>query len=134
MARLRLYDEPANTSLTPSEQRVLALIAQGYTNKVIAQSLGISIRTVKNHNTRIFCKMGVYNRQEAAIHYLRGPIPEPLDCRSEIGITVGIVDSLITMCRLLALRDLSAAEVQEALKDLRQDEDLRKVIGEKCLS
>lgn len=50
------------------------------------------------------------------------------DCRSETGITVGLIDAIITMSRLLAQRDLSAPEVQESLKDLRQDEDLRKVL------
>jgi hypothetical protein len=51
------------------------------------------------------------------------------DCRSETGVTVGLIDAVITMVRLLTERDLSAPEVQEALKDLRQDEDLRKVLG-----
>jgi DNA-binding CsgD family transcriptional regulator len=127
--RHKLYDEPTSTTLTPREKRVLELLAEGYPNKVIASTLGISIRTVKNHNIHIYRKLGVYSRQEAALHYLRGPQPEPLDCRSETGITVGLVDSLITMCRVLALRDLSAPEVREALKDLKQDEDLRKVLN-----
>jgi hypothetical protein len=52
------------------------------------------------------------------------------DCRSETGITVGLIDAVITIVHLLAERDLSSPEVQEALKDLRQDEDLRKVLGE----
>jgi hypothetical protein len=51
------------------------------------------------------------------------------DCRSETGITVGLTDSIIAICRVLAPRDLSAPEVQEALKDLRQDEDLAKILG-----
>ena len=51
------------------------------------------------------------------------------DCRSETGITVGLIDAVITMVRLLAHRDLSAPEVQEALKDLRQDEDLEKLLN-----
>jgi DNA-binding CsgD family transcriptional regulator len=127
--RHKLYDEPENTTLTPREKQVLALLAEGYPNKAIASNLGISIRTVKNYTIHIYRKLGVYNRQEAALHYLRGPQPEPLDCRSETGITVGLVDSLITMCRVLALRDLSAPEVREALKDLKQDEDLRKVLN-----
>jgi enoyl-CoA hydratase/carnithine racemase len=56
------------------------------------------------------------------------PIETHTDCRSETGITVGLIDAIITMVRLLAQRDLSAPEVQEALKDLRQDEDLAKVL------
>jgi hypothetical protein len=52
------------------------------------------------------------------------------DCRSETGITVGLIDAIITMVRLLAERDLETPEAQEALKDLRQDEDLAKVLRE----
>jgi len=49
---------------------------------------------------------------------------QPIDCRSEVGVTVGLVDGVIAICRVLASRDLSAPEVREALKDLRADEDL----------
>lgn len=55
------------------------------------------------------------------------PSAEPLSCRSEEGITVGLVDALIAVLRVLAPRDLSAPDVQEALADLLQDPDLRTV-------
>lgn len=51
------------------------------------------------------------------------------DCRDEIGITVGLLDTLITVCRILKHRDLSSAEVLEALKDLRQDEDVSMIFA-----
>lgn len=51
------------------------------------------------------------------------------NCRDETGITVGLIDSLISICRILADRDLERAEVREALKDLREDGDFRKVAG-----
>lgn len=51
------------------------------------------------------------------------------DCRTELGITVGLIDGLITLARVLAGRDLSAPEVREALADLRTDEDIAKVVG-----
>lgn len=38
------------------------------------------------------------------------------DCRCENGITIGLVDSLITICRLLKVRDLSDSNVNQALK------------------
>lgn len=50
------------------------------------------------------------------------------DCRDEVGITVSLVDALIAIARVLAKRDLGAREVQEALEDLRQDEDIRKLL------
>lgn len=49
------------------------------------------------------------------------------DCRSEEGITVGLVDALITILRVLVKRDLSPPAVQEALKDLADDEDARTI-------
>ena len=56
--------------------------------------------------------------------------PEHLstDCRSEAGITVGLIDALITLARLLAPRDLWLPEVREALRDLASDEDLRAIL------
>lgn len=47
------------------------------------------------------------------------------DCRDETGITVGLIDAIITLARLLKDRDLSAVEVREALADLQTDEDVK---------
>jgi hypothetical protein len=51
------------------------------------------------------------------------------DCRSEIGVTVGLIDALIAIARVLALRDLSPRDVREALADLQADEDLARVLA-----
>lgn len=48
---------------------------------------------------------------------------EQQNCRSEEGITVGLVDALISILRVLAMRDLSAPNAQEALADLFEDSD-----------
>ena len=53
---------------------------------------------------------------------------QPIDCRNEVGVTVGLVDGVIAICRVLAARDLSAPDVREALKDLRADEDLNTLL------
>lgn len=45
------------------------------------------------------------------------------DCRSEDGITVGLIDAIITLCRILRDREIDSYEVLEALKDLKEDED-----------
>ena len=45
------------------------------------------------------------------------------DCRSSEGVTVGLIDSFITISRVLKGRDLTADSVVEALKDLASDED-----------
>ena len=43
------------------------------------------------------------------------------ECRTPDGITVGLVDSINTICQLLVVRDFSAPEVIEALRDLKDD-------------
>jgi DNA-binding NarL/FixJ family response regulator len=47
-------------SLTPTERRVLALIAQYLTSRDIADQLGISLRTVENHRNNICAKLDVH--------------------------------------------------------------------------
>ena len=51
--------EGINT-LTPTERRVLALIAEYLTSKEIADKLGVSVRTVENHRNNICAKVGVH--------------------------------------------------------------------------
>lgn len=46
------------------------------------------------------------------------------DCRSEAGVTVGLIDAIISICRIAAKRDHTDPSVVEALADLRSDEDL----------
>ena len=53
--------------LTKRERQVLALIAQGASNKEIAQELYISEGTVKNHVTNILGRLEVRDRTQAAI-------------------------------------------------------------------
>lgn len=50
------------------------------------------------------------------------------DCRSEEGITVGLIDSIITACRILSKRQLRGHAITEALNDMRADRDVLKVI------
>lgn len=58
------------SELTNQERRVLALVAKGSRNAKIALELCISTRTVENHLYRIFDKLGVSSRTEAAIFAL----------------------------------------------------------------
>ena len=53
--------------LTSREEEVLALVAEGLSNKLVARSLGISEKTVKTHLTRIFQTIGVSDRTQAAL-------------------------------------------------------------------
>jgi DNA-binding NarL/FixJ family response regulator len=59
------------SELTTQEHRILALVAQGWRNAKIANELFISTRTVENHLYRIFDKLGVSTRTEAALFALQ---------------------------------------------------------------
>lgn len=52
-------------ALTARELSILSALAQGWENKRIANTLGISAETVKSHVARIFEKIGARNRTEA---------------------------------------------------------------------
>ena len=54
-------------SLSPQENRVLALIAEGCTNKEVGVKLGLSEKTVKNYLSTVFEKLHVSRRAEAAV-------------------------------------------------------------------
>ncbi len=57
--------------LSPREMEILRYVTQGKTNKQIAQSLGISHQTVKNHVSSILTKLDVEDRTQAAIYAMR---------------------------------------------------------------
>ena len=56
--------------LSPQEQRLLPLIAQGKTNKEIAAELGLSDKTVKNYLANVYTKLHLTRRSQAAAFYL----------------------------------------------------------------
>ncbi|MDP7206557.1 MAG: response regulator transcription factor, partial [Pirellulaceae bacterium] len=58
-------------SLTQRESEVLQQIALGLTNKEIAQVLGISYETVKEHVQHVLRKVGVADRTQAAVWAVR---------------------------------------------------------------
>jgi DNA-binding NarL/FixJ family response regulator len=53
--------------LTPREQAVLRMVAQGQTNRAIARTLNVSVGTVKLHVSHIIAKLGVSDRTQAAV-------------------------------------------------------------------
>lgn len=75
LTRIRLQkeqaSEPQRTTLSVQQQRVLALIAEGKTNKEIGSSLELSDKTVKNYVRFIFQKMKVTRRGQAAALFIR---------------------------------------------------------------
>ena len=64
-------EPPALPNLSSREIDVLALLAKGYDNTDIASRLYLSPSTVKNHTSKLFDKLGVENRVQAATFALR---------------------------------------------------------------
>jgi two-component system response regulator DctR len=54
-------------SLTPREREALDELLQGHNNREIAQSLGVTLRTVEENFRRIFRKMQVTSRSELIV-------------------------------------------------------------------
>ena len=76
MKRLVAGQDPDGmAALSSQEQRVLALVAQGKTNKEIAGELGLSDKTVKNYLSHVFEKLSVARRAEAAAFFARRQAP-----------------------------------------------------------
>lgn len=68
--------KPQDTSkpfpeLTDREREILALVADGHGNAAIARLLGLSIKTVRNYISRIFLKLRLVDRTEAAVRARR---------------------------------------------------------------
>ena len=75
LTRMRLQKEESvelqQTTLSAQQQRVLALVAEGKTNKEIGLSLELSDKTVKNYIRFIFQKLKVTRRAQAAAFFIR---------------------------------------------------------------
>jgi DNA-binding CsgD family transcriptional regulator len=64
-------DGAAEMALTPRELEVLALMAEGASNKAIAQRLGISVHTAKFHVGQVLDKLDATGRTDAVAHAAR---------------------------------------------------------------
>lgn len=59
------------SSLSPQEQRILALLADGLTNRQIAEQMFLAEKTVKNYVSNLLMKLGMHRRTEAAVYAAR---------------------------------------------------------------
>ena len=71
LAEPQEVDDPVVEPLTPRETEVLALVAEGLSNKAIADELGISDQTVKFHVSSIAGKLGAASRTDAVRRAVR---------------------------------------------------------------
>lgn len=71
MIRTGTVPRTSHGGMSERELDVLRLLAQGYDNNQIAEELGISAKTVKNHVSSIFMKLDMTNRVQAAVYAVR---------------------------------------------------------------
>ena len=65
---LRVVNSNGRLLLTPREEQVVALVADGLTNRGVAVELGLSEHTIKKYLLRIFDKLGISSRVELVLY------------------------------------------------------------------
>lgn len=76
LSRDRDGDAPGGV-LTPREEEIIKLIAEGYSSKRIAETLTISVKTVDRHRANILGKLGMRDRLELTKYAIRVGLVEP---------------------------------------------------------
>jgi DNA-binding NarL/FixJ family response regulator len=71
LRRQTLRQNDGLCALSPREIEVVSLIAKGLSNKAIGRRLSLSEKTVKNHISRIFSKLNISARSEAAVYAIK---------------------------------------------------------------
>ncbi|MFD8237228.1 response regulator [Streptomyces sp. NPDC059696] len=75
--RARHGDETPGQILTPREEEVLKLVAEGHSSKEIADLLFISIKTVQRHRANLLQKLGLRDRLDLTRYAIRAGLIEP---------------------------------------------------------
>ena len=74
---LRRADRCPSSLLTPREEEVVKLIAEGHSSKEIADTLVISVKTVDRHRANVLAKLGMHDRLELTGYAIRAGLVEP---------------------------------------------------------
>ncbi|WP_211360054.1 response regulator transcription factor [Actinocorallia herbida] len=77
LQRERQGERLPDSILTPREEEVVKLIAEGNSTKEIAETLFISVKTVDRHRSNILAKLGMRDRLELARYAIRAGLVEP---------------------------------------------------------
>lgn len=82
-AALRVIEWPRRPPLTPRQAEILRHVAAGLQNKEIAQRMGLSLCTVRNHVHHILVQLGVHSKLEAVSLAFRNGwvVPDALAAR-----------------------------------------------------
>ncbi|MEH0421171.1 response regulator transcription factor [Streptomyces sp. B21-083] len=75
--RVRNGEEAPDQLLTPREEEVLKLVAEGHTSKEIAELLVISVKTVQRHRENLLHKLGLRDRLELTRYAIRAGLVQP---------------------------------------------------------
>jgi len=76
---LRVLNVGGRPLLTPREEQVVALVAEGLGNRQIARELNLSEHTIKKYLFRIFEKLGISTRVELVLYAMHNGAPRPAE-------------------------------------------------------
>ena len=134
--KVKAVDRKGMNLLTKREEEVVNCLAEGMTNRQIAQTIGLSQHTVKNYLFRIFDKLGVSNRIEllfmtlnqgtTAPLLLQGLLMDPADGYDEATFVScqkaaenGVIAAQLALARMLSVGRKSDRDVAQAYAWLR---------------
>ncbi|NLU70736.1 response regulator transcription factor [Streptomyces sp. HNM0574] len=75
--RVRRGEEAPDRILTPREEEVLKLVAEGHSSREIAEALVISVKTVQRHRENLLGKLGLHDRLGLTRYAIRAGLVEP---------------------------------------------------------
>lgn len=76
---LRVFNSEGDQLLTPREEQVVALVAEGMVNREVARELHLSEHTIKKYLFRIFDKLGISTRVELVLYAVNHGDPRPAE-------------------------------------------------------
>jgi DNA-binding NarL/FixJ family response regulator len=83
---LRVLNSGGKRILTPREEQVVALVAEGLANRQIALELNLSEHTIKKYLFRIFEKLGISTRVELVLYAVNNGDPRPAEWLAGTGV------------------------------------------------
>jgi DNA-binding NarL/FixJ family response regulator len=84
---LKVLNSQGQQLLTPREEQVVALVAEGMSNRAVARELTISEHTVKKYLFRIFDKVGISSRVELVLYAVNHGDPLQIGVLAAIGVS-----------------------------------------------